>query len=68
MVLPRPGALEMTLTDGSSWLTYAPTSWNRPPQLPPGIGAAAEVNLDMMPFRGFARTHNRQPSAYAEPW
>jgi hypothetical protein len=33
MVLPRPGALEMTLTDGSSWLTYAPMSSNRPPQL-----------------------------------
>ena len=47
---------------------YAPLSSNRPPQLPQGIGAAAEVNLDIMSFRGFARTHNPQPSAYAEPW
>lgn len=39
-----------------------------PTPVAPGIGAAAEVNLDIMPFRGFARTHNRQPSAYAEPW
>jgi hypothetical protein len=34
-----------------------------------GIGAAAaEVNFDIMSFRGFTRTYNRQPSAYAEPW
>src|ERR1700733_1606783 len=36
MLLPLPGALEMHLTDGSSWPTYTPLSSNRPPQLPRG--------------------------------
>jgi hypothetical protein len=34
-----------------------------PTPVNPVIGAAAaEVNLDIMSFRGFARTYNRQPS------
>ena len=30
-MLPRPGGLEMNLTDGSPWPTYVPLSSNRRP-------------------------------------